>query len=158
MCLSVSSKSDQLVQKLRKKNKTVYAYKAMTLEDYSYRGKPHRFYVGTYMRSFKYKQGLNISNRRSDSLTPKEKSEGAVYKGFHCFSRLIDAYRSESVAFSYLYFFRVKIDPKDVVAIGEFADKKSIVCTKFTVDLNKPSKVHIKDKKDELGAAYNYQY
>lgn len=139
MCLYIDSyRSEEAVLRIRKANKPVYAYKVMTLV----RNGSGIEFCGMYQSTFKYKDGLNVSDRQSTIVTIEEKTSCSVASGFHCYMRLKEAMLSEGSDKTYR-FYRVKIEPKDVVAVGTFGGCKSIVCTKFTVDLNKPSKTSI---------------
>jgi len=116
---------------------TNYAYKV-----YALASKPARGYTygvkSTYKGNvYNIKEGEQVikSDRKSKTLTAIERREGKVHHGIHVYTDLDGAmidFSSNSPQNRILAIVRLIVDPKDLVATGEFANRGSAVYTKVT--------------------------
>ena len=131
MCLNIKN------VKQSKPTKPIIAWKVVTKDDMG------RIY-SLFRDSFVWKNGLNISSRRTTKLTKDEIKWQDVYSGFHCLisrSTAIRCSKSKDVFCNCDDFvvmkvvMKVVIQPEDFVAIGTFERKQCIVATKVTATL-----------------------
>lgn len=145
MCLYLNEGCESKVSKVKKVKKDVIAYKVMLYNS------AVKESTSIYRnRSYKWVNGKNTSDRESTKLSEWEESGGSVFRGFHCFATLKGAKAYYLKYFPYydsdiytMKIYRVKINSKDIVAYGtwKFASSHRVnclVCTKLSIDLNKP--------------------
>jgi hypothetical protein len=139
MCLELTEDSARLKKNFRRRKGPIVAYKLLNLDNTS------------CIKNFLWKDGLNISSRKDTALTPKDILFNEVNEGFHfffdipkdcpyydqcqCLNRYPCRYRHlcrcrcirtdpvNKVA-------KFHIDPKDVVAVGEWGGRECLVATK----------------------------
>lgn len=78
---------------------------------------------------FYYTKGVNVSSRDNTELTPKERNERNVGKGFHFYLKLSEA--RKAIGSSSEEIWKVEVNPSDWVADGTFSRKQAAVYTKF---------------------------
>lgn len=116
MCLYISDKSTELVEKARKKNKPILGYKILK-RGYAYDPKKVLYRSFWRRRTWeKNKTSTYISNRKSTSLTNKEETLSKISEGFHF-------YQTRKVARGHKLLYegvivQFEIDPKNLVAFG----------------------------------------
>lgn len=127
MCLELNINKTKRIKATNKKS--IFAYKALI--------KVYKGFVSPY-ESYSYKDGENVSSRKYVGLSANEIMYGEISEGFHCYVSLSDLIKMEKIFRESFSVFKVKINPKDLVAYGKFHNCPSLVCTKLTIDLNKP--------------------
>jgi len=140
MCLELTKDSERLTQNLKEKKKSITVYKILGSDMIS------------GFEYFRWKTGLNISNRELTKLTKGELRTNEINEGFHlalekpekcpnrrpypcpnhyrCQCHYQDRYQYQC---PYTKVFKCEIDPKDIIAVGIWVGIPSIVVTKVTL-------------------------
>lgn len=77
---------------------------------------------------YKWKKGVNVSDRVNTDLTNYEIRENKVYKGYHLYTNKDDAYLEKTLQGSKVV--ECLVSPKDVVAVGRFRGRRVLVATR----------------------------
>jgi len=126
MCIEFTEKAIKNAKKIRNKTKPIKAWKVV------YKTDGHFYSMFQVSNGFKWKEGLNISNRLSNEPVTFDTD-----KGFHCFKFKKDAInfikyiQSPYAAFNLccwvnpnnVSLMEVSINPKDIVIIAPWASK-----------------------------------
>lgn len=133
MCLELTKDSERLTQNLKEKKKSITVYKILGSDMIS------------GFKYFRWKTGLNTSNRELAKLTEEELETSEINEGFHlalekpdkcpyqnlnlylCQCHYQDRYQYQC---PYTKVFKCEIDPKDIIAVGTWVGIPSIVVTK----------------------------
>jgi hypothetical protein len=124
MCMSIINMGHIAHRAPHKENGMYVGWKVVIVTDNGSAISPYR--------NFKWKKGLNKSDRKENFFTIKESISGTIDKGFHCFFSKKDA--TEYIRFR-RSFIKVLIDPRDVVGLGRTSlDLPTILATQVTWD------------------------
>ena len=132
MCLTLTSNWKENTEFYQSLDKPFVAWKVFRV-DSIYK---HHCTVNSVFRYYKWKNGVNVSDRANKKITDSEIRNQMVYAGIHSFLEYEDAIECFHRFWNSIVL-PVKIFPKDVVATGIFFNKKSIVANKVTIRFNK---------------------
>jgi hypothetical protein len=133
MCLTLTEDSTRLRKNYRRRKKPIIVYKVLEkCEDDVY---------APYRGDLYPKEGSIISNRTSTNIQDEERHFGFVIMGFHFFLNKEDARKDildwdkiKPLKALRLVIYKAEVDPKDVVAVGEFERQLlTLVATKATM-------------------------
>ena len=133
MCLYFNNISNSQRRDARIQGKPVIAYKILR--------RAQKKLYGPYRKTFEWKPGLNISDRgeynygHGERLTKEESERHYISPGLHLMMNLRDAWREandlrENPNDRSIEVWEVKVDPKQIVAYGNFYGTPALVAHK----------------------------
>ena len=132
MCLDLNESSAKDKRNFRRRKNPIKAYKILEIED--------NLCLSPYQNTvFLEKMTSNREEENPCKLTNKEIKDREVHKGLHFYMNIEDAQNKKDklnlVDFirNYYCVYEVEIQPKDVVAVGTFDSKLSIVANKTKI-------------------------
>jgi hypothetical protein len=118
MCLKLDTDYKEVTQRYKNRKKNITVYKVLI---------PGK--LSLYQKT-PWKHGWNTSSRLDVKMTPLEKRKCEVGKGFHFFTNKRAAKTECSWRWNKPKVYECEVRPEDIVAVGRFCDKKSLVATK----------------------------
>ncbi len=132
MCLEISYDSKKLVGEATQNNQPIIAWKVVYLPD-------SQDLLLSVWRNYSWGKMADVINkeffsgRQDIQLEDFEYVSQKVYEGFHCYTSKQEALSEETNLNDGFYLMKVSIQPKDIIAFGNWGRNNTVACTHLTV-------------------------